>query len=105
MPDKKEQPQEEEGNEKEEEVGEGIEEEGKREEGGEEAKEEEEKEPSALERILPAFPAARRQVFVQVEAVSGLIQPFAARGHILSARVFWNGEEVRTSTSWRFPRG
>lgn len=94
-PDKKKHEQEEEGKEKGGDGGEG-EGEGKGKDGGEE---EEEVEPSVLEKILPTFPAAWRQVFVQVEAVSGLVQPFAAKGHVLSARVFWNGQEVRTRTS------
>lgn len=66
--------------------------------GGKGDEEDEEEEPSALEKILPQFPASRKEVFVKVEAVSGLLPPFTARGNAVSARVFWGGEEVRTWT-------
>lgn len=56
--------------------------------------EEEGEEPSALEKILPQFPAARKQVFVKVEAVLGLLPPFTKRGRSVSARIFWGGQEV-----------
>lgn len=56
--------------------------------------EEDNEEPSALEKILPQFPAARKEVFVKVEAVFGLRPPFTARGGAVSARVFWGGQEV-----------
>lgn len=69
-------------------------EDGDGEEGREE--EEEEEEPSALEKILPRFPASRKEVFIQLEAVLGLLPPFTARGSTMSARVFWGGQEVRT---------
>lgn len=92
----KEQQDEEEEKEKEE----GKEEEREEEEGGEK-----EEELSALEKILPTFPAARRQVFLQVGAVLGLIQPSAARGDALSARVFWNGDEVRKSALSPYDQG
>lgn len=54
----------------------------------------EDEEPSLLERIMPPLPASRREVFLSVEAFSGLEQPFTAKGDQVSARVFWNGEEV-----------
>lgn len=62
---------------------------------GEDGHEEEDEEPSALEKILPQFPAARKEVFVRVEAVLGLLPPFTARDRDASARVFWGGQEVR----------
>lgn len=58
--------------------------------------EEEEEEPSALEKILPQFPASRKEVFLKVEAVLGLLPPFTARGSAVSAKVFWGGQEVKT---------
>lgn len=68
------------------------------EEGGEQEEDEEKEEPSsALEKILPRFPASRKEVFVKLEAVSGLLPPFTARGSAVSARVFWAGEEVRSA--------
>lgn len=54
----------------------------------------EDEEPSILERIMPPLPASRREVFLSVEAFSGLEQPFTAKGDQVSGRVFWNGEEV-----------
>lgn len=66
---------------------------GEGEDGGEE--EEEGEEPSALEKILPQFPAARREVFLRVEAIMGLLPPFTARGSTVSGRIFWGGQEVR----------
>lgn len=68
-------------------------EDGDGEEGGQE---EEEEEPSTMEKILPRFPASRKEVFIKVEAVLGLSPPFTARGSTVSARVFWGGHEVRT---------
>lgn len=63
---------------------------------GEESEGEEGKEElSALEKILPQFPASRKQVFLKVEAVLGLLPPFTARGSAVTARVFWCGQEVR----------
>lgn len=64
---------------------------------GEESIEDEDRreKPTALEKILPQFPAARREVFLKVEAVSGLWPPYTARGSAVSGRVFWGGQEVR----------
>lgn len=61
-----------------------------------EDEDEEEEEPSALEKILPQFPASRKEVFLKVEAVLGLLPPFTARGSAVSAKVFWGGQEVKT---------
>lgn len=61
----------------------------------EEQEGEEEEEPSALETILPRLPAAQKEVFVEVQGVSGLSAPFTARGNAVNARIFWGGEEVR----------
>ncbi|CAM9137499.1 unnamed protein product [Scytosiphon promiscuus] len=59
----------------------------------------ENEELSALERILPPLPAARKGVFVKVEAVLGLDVPFTARGKSVSARIFWGGQEVGRTNS------
>lgn len=63
---------------------------------GEDGDEEEDEEPSVLEKILPRFPASRKEVFVRVEGVFGLLPPFSARGGTVSGRVFWGGREVRS---------
>lgn len=71
-------------------------EDGDGEEGGGLKDEEEKEQPSALERILPQFPASRKEVFVKVEAVLGLLPPFTARGSAACAKVLWGGQEVIT---------
>ncbi|CAM9158684.1 unnamed protein product, partial [Sphacelaria rigidula] len=53
---------------------------------------------TALERILPSLPAARHELFLRVEAVSGLEQSFSSGGSAVSARIFWGGEEVGRTT-------
>lgn len=74
-------------------------------EGEEEDEEDKEnEEPRAVDKILPPLPAAQREVFLTVEAVMGLMPPFAAIGNPVSAKVFWGGQEVR-ATPWLSPRG
>lgn len=53
-----------------------------------------ENEPSSLEKILPPLPASQREVFLHVHAISGLAQPFVAKGNTVLSRVFWGGQEV-----------
>lgn len=60
---------------------------------------------TALERILPSLPAARHELFLRIEAVSGLEQSFSSGGSAVSARIFWGGEEVWTVRRGRLGGG
>lgn len=50
--------------------------------------------PTVLERILPPFPASRRELYLHIQGFSGLTRPLNARGSPILAKVFWGRQEV-----------
>lgn len=55
---------------------------------------------SLQERVLPPLPAARPEIFLRLEGVSGLEHSmFEASSGAIYARIFWCGDEVRAPPS------